>query len=255
MEHEGHRDRLRQKIEQGGLKSLVPHEVLEYFLFAFVPRRNTNDIAHRLLKTFGSLSAVCDADVGELEQVEGMTHNAALFLSQLPTFASLYKADKAKRSSFKDAHEWARYLCELIGREPTEQLLILCLDVKGNLLKNVWLTTDQETTVAVTVRRIVKEVLLTHAANVVVGHNHPSQDVRPSREDIRFCASLKTALSTVDVPLIDCVIVTQQQARSILSVSETSVSPSGIAEGKPIDTGYDFDAQEEDELSWLLGDR
>ncbi|MBO4535030.1 MAG: RadC family protein [Clostridia bacterium] len=254
MEHEGHRDRLRRKIEEGGLKSLAEHEVLEYFLFAFVPRRNTNDIAHALLKTFGNLAAVCDARWEELERVEGMTHNAALFLSQLPSFASMYKADKAKRAAFHKPHEWTAYLCELIGREPTEQLVALCLDVKVNLLKTIWLETDQETTVAVSARRLVKEVLVSHAVNVVVGHNHPSQDPRPSREDLRFCSHLKQALATVDITLLDCVTVTQQEARSIMGVDAYDApAPLPSEKEEAMDAGKDFEQAEEEELRWLLG--
>ena len=81
--HEGHRERLREKIRKNGIKDLEPHEVLEYLLFSFVPRRNTNDIAHRLLHKFGSLSAVFDADYNALVEVEGMTQNAALFITQI----------------------------------------------------------------------------------------------------------------------------------------------------------------------------
>jgi len=254
MEHEGHRDRLRLKIQEGGLKSLAEHEVLEYFLFAFVPRRNTNDIAHNLLKTFGNLASVCDARWEELERVEGMTHNAALFLSQLPTFAAMYKADKARRTALHTPAEWTAYLCELIGREPTEQLVALCLDVKGNLLKTVWLETDQETTVAVSARRLVKEVLVSHAVNVIVGHNHPSQDPRPSMDDLRFCSHLKAAFATVDIVLLDCVTVTQQEGRTIMGVEGTAQAveqPSERAKG--LDAGKDFEQAEEEEFRWLLG--
>ena len=251
MEHDGHRDRLRLKIEQGGLKSLAEHEVLEDFLFAFVPRRNTNDIAHRLLKTFGNLAGVCDADVKELSQVAGMTYNAALFLSQLPSFASMYKADKARRTRLTSPVAWRDYLCELIGREPTEQLVALCLDVKGNLLKTVRLTTDQESTVALDARRVVKEVLVSHAVNVVVGHNHPSQDDRPSADDLHFCGQLKSALSTVGIVLLDCLVVTQQSARSILSASSAR-RPDPPAERRvSVDMGEDT-AAEEEELDWLI---
>ena len=51
VEHEGHRQRIREKLEAG---TLLDHELLEILLFPSLPRRNTNDIAHRLLQTFGS---------------------------------------------------------------------------------------------------------------------------------------------------------------------------------------------------------
>ena len=54
ISHDGHRDRMRERIEKSGISSLQNHEILEYLLYAFIPRKNTNDIAHALIDKFGS---------------------------------------------------------------------------------------------------------------------------------------------------------------------------------------------------------
>ncbi|MEG2273811.1 MAG: hypothetical protein RSC44_00605, partial [Clostridia bacterium] len=79
--HDGHRDRMRKRIVDGGIDCLQSHEILEYILFSFVPRKDTNVIAHALISEFGSLAAVFNADAERLEKVEGVSPNAALFLS------------------------------------------------------------------------------------------------------------------------------------------------------------------------------
>lgn len=56
--HDGHRDRMRKRIEQYGIDSLQDHEVLEYLLYAVVPRKDTNELAHTILDEFGSLGNV-----------------------------------------------------------------------------------------------------------------------------------------------------------------------------------------------------
>ena len=71
ISHEGHRQRMRARVEQYGLESLAPHEALEYLLYITNARRDTNGIAHALLERFGALpvcwkpvkknSAVCRA--------------------------------------------------------------------------------------------------------------------------------------------------------------------------------------------------
>ena len=66
-EHSGHRHRLIQKLDSG---SLCEHEYLEMLLFNAVPRRNTNDIAHRLLARFGNIRDVLGAPLEQLQQVE-----------------------------------------------------------------------------------------------------------------------------------------------------------------------------------------
>ena len=56
ISHEGHRQRMRARVEQYGLESLAPHEALEYLLYITNARRDTNGIAHTLLERFGSFA-------------------------------------------------------------------------------------------------------------------------------------------------------------------------------------------------------
>ena len=56
ISHEGHRQRMRARVEQYGLESLAPHEALEYLLYITNARRDTNGIAHALLERFGSFA-------------------------------------------------------------------------------------------------------------------------------------------------------------------------------------------------------
>ena len=80
--HEGHRDRMRERILLSGIESLQPHEVLEYLLYHAIPRKDTNGIAHELISKFGSFNGVLNADYNALLDVNGMTANAALLLTR-----------------------------------------------------------------------------------------------------------------------------------------------------------------------------
>lgn len=64
---------MRDRVRVSGTESMQDHELLEYILFAFVPRRNTNEMAHALMERFGSFADVLNADAEELEKVPGMT--------------------------------------------------------------------------------------------------------------------------------------------------------------------------------------
>ena len=70
--HDGHRRRKREQFLQHGLDSFAEHEVLELLLFYAISRRDTNETAHRLINTFGSLGGVFGASVEELQRVEGV---------------------------------------------------------------------------------------------------------------------------------------------------------------------------------------
>ena len=76
--HDGHRDRLREKFIRHGLSSLEPHEVVELMLYAAVPRKDMNPLAHELLEGFGSFPALLDAPIEELMKYKGIGRGSAI---------------------------------------------------------------------------------------------------------------------------------------------------------------------------------
>ena len=65
--HDGHRDRMREKLLKNGEESLCDHELIEMLLYHSVPRKDTNPIAHELIEKFGSVSGILNADAEELQ--------------------------------------------------------------------------------------------------------------------------------------------------------------------------------------------
>ena len=86
QEHRGHRERMKEKLLQTGLEKFAEHEMLELLLYFGIPFKDTNIIAHNLLKKFGSFSSVLEASVEDIMKVKGMTKNAAILLHFLPDF-------------------------------------------------------------------------------------------------------------------------------------------------------------------------
>lgn len=97
--HENHRARVRKRFEDEGLKTFADHNVLELLLFYSIPQKDTNDIAHRLLDEFGSLSAVFDAPKDVLMNVVGVGENTATLIKLMPELFSRYEQDKIKNES------------------------------------------------------------------------------------------------------------------------------------------------------------
>lgn len=89
--HENHRARVRKRFEHEGLKTFADHNVLELLLFYSIPQKDTNDIAHRLLDEFGSLSAVFDAPKDVLMNVVGVGENTATLIKLMPELFSRYE--------------------------------------------------------------------------------------------------------------------------------------------------------------------
>lgn len=81
--HEGHRERLRNRIMRNGLDALAPHEVVEFLLYYAIPRQDVNALAHRLLKRFENIQGLLGADLDELMQVDGMSEPVARWIQLL----------------------------------------------------------------------------------------------------------------------------------------------------------------------------
>ena len=70
--HKGHRERMRKKFIQSGFDGFTNHEILELLLFYSRPRIDTNAIAHRLIDKYKTISGVCNADIEDLKEIEGI---------------------------------------------------------------------------------------------------------------------------------------------------------------------------------------
>ena len=88
--HSGHRKRLRNLIDNVGLKSLNDIQIVELILTLTHARCDTNVIAHRLIDKFGSISNILDADISSLTQVDGVGLVTAQTLTYLPQIFNIY---------------------------------------------------------------------------------------------------------------------------------------------------------------------
>jgi DNA repair protein RadC len=82
--HQGHRQRMRERVQNYGLDSLAEHEALEYVLYLTNAQKDTNGIAHDLIDRFGDFAAVLEASEEELCTVEGVGPATARMLHLLP---------------------------------------------------------------------------------------------------------------------------------------------------------------------------
>ena len=88
--HKGHRERMKDTFLKNGLSGFSEHEIIELLLFFGIPMKDTNEIAHHLLNSFGSISDVFNAHYEDLIKVKGMTKNAAVFLKMMPDLFKRY---------------------------------------------------------------------------------------------------------------------------------------------------------------------
>ncbi|CCY04304.1 MAG: DNA repair protein RadC [Faecalibacterium sp.] len=207
--HEGHRERMRERVINSGIENMPPHEVLEFLLFYAIPRKDTNPIAHRLIDTFGGMVEVMNASVEELMSVEGVTKNAATFLTSFPKLFFAYNRDLLKqKSKIINTADAIKYLRCLFAGERVEKCYVVCLDSSFNVLNCCFVAAGIPNEINVYVRQVAETILKNKATSVIFAHNHPSGNPKPSNADINFTAMLSLTLKALGVKFYDHYIIT-----------------------------------------------
>lgn len=204
----GHRDRLRQKLAKHGLEGFLPHEVLELLLTYAIPRKDTKPLAWALLKKFGSLAAVLDADEKLLCEVDGIGPHAAQFLHLLREVVKSYSLCQVQEAPALNSPQQVLAYCKAsLSNRRVECLEALCLSIRGTLISTQILATGSLGTVMVSPRQVVECALKANAKSVILVHNHPSGDARPSQEDIDLTHTIIHAASYFDIKIADHIII------------------------------------------------
>ena len=214
--HDGHRDRLRQSYLEHGLMSMNDINALELLLFYAIPRRDTNEIAHRLLDRFGSLDGVFSASAEELQEVEGIGENAAALLTLIPEIMKKSRVSKAREiRQIRSSDDAGACLLPYFLNERDEVVYLLCLDTKRCVICCAEMGRGVVNSVDAGIRRIVEKALKVRASSVIIAHNHPDGIALPSREDEVFTRALYNALETVGIRLEDHIIVAEDDYTSM----------------------------------------
>lgn len=205
--HDGHRQRKKQQFAQQGLDSFADHEALELLLYYAIPRRDTNEIAHRLLKEFGTLERVLTAPPAALQKVEGIGESAALLIHLVPEIMHRAGANMTEETILNSVDATGAFFMELLRSQRREVLYQASLDAKGKLLSCRQVSTGSVDATVLSVRSVVENALHADASGVVLAHNHPSGIALPSVEDRQVTLQVQQALRTMGIQLIDHIIV------------------------------------------------
>lgn len=205
--HDGHRERKRAQFRAHGADSFADHELLELLLFYAIPRQDTNPVAHALIDRFGSLDRVLSAPAEELEKVPGVGPGAAILLNLVPQVARRAKLAAANGTILDTTERIGDFFVGQLTAQTTEVMYQLCLDAKGRMLCCRKVCEGDVASVGLNLRKIVENALLCNAVLVALAHNHPSGVAFPSHEDKIATLQVREALDTVNVKLVDHIIV------------------------------------------------
>ena len=216
--HNGHRERLRAMYRKTGMDGLPDHTVLELLLTYAIPRRDVNELAHRLLNRYGSLNEVLAASPDDLTAIDGIGERTAVFLHTLFDLhrrLNLEAAQNAlKTSRLENPQDACRYALALAAADRYETLRIICLDAAMSVLHTEVLQTGTLSHVSIEPRRVIETAMLHKARYLILTHNHPSGILIPSEEDIESAKMIDEIGSKLEIDVRDQLILSKNAAYS-----------------------------------------
>lgn len=204
----GHRQRMRGKIVRHGPSPLTDLELLEMILYASLPRIDTKPLSKQLLKRFGSLTKLLHADpehILEMDQIGRTTHQHFQLINEL--FNRLSYEAIGKGNIISRWQELEHFCIQKLSHYPRETFLMIMLDTQFRMIDVVQMSTGTVNQTMVYPREILATALKHHAVNLIIVHNHPSGDQRPSKQDIEMTKQLRTTLAGAQISLHDHLIV------------------------------------------------
>ncbi|MDR3313220.1 MAG: DNA repair protein RadC [Oscillospiraceae bacterium] len=214
--HEEHRKRVRERFLESGLSCFPPHNVLELLLFYSIPRRDTNEIAHHLLDQFGSLTAVLEAPFEELCKVEGIGEASAALITLTSQLAKRYLNEQAQEKlTFETTAAFHQYVVRQYLGVKNEAAFLLCLDNNGRLLRCVPASLGTKYELTLDNRTLLETAFRHNATKIVLAHNHPNGLAVPSKSDIKRTESAMILFRSVNIQLLDHLIVAGQDCFSM----------------------------------------
>ena len=183
--HVGHRKRLKSKFLQIDPSGFSDYELLELVLFQSIPRRDVKPLAKSLLSKFGSFNQLINSGREKILAVEGATE--AIYL-QFRVIKEMLNRVFAERVENKNViSSWLpllEYLKFNMGCLKIEQFRVLFLNKKNILIADEIMATGTIDQTPVYPREIVKKSLFHEAGALILVHNHPSGNPKPSSADI-----------------------------------------------------------------------
>lgn len=208
--------RPREKLLARGPAALSDAELLALLLRTGMAGKHVLQLAQELLDRFGGVGGLLHTDAEALRAIKGLGPAKRAEVVAVLELARRALVQEMRQSPLFDSPAAARHYLQLqLGARAHEVFAVLFLDSQNRLIAMEELFRGTLTQTSVYPREVVLRALHHHAAAVVLAHNHPSGEARPSRADEALTQSLKAALALVDVRVLDHLIVTREQAASM----------------------------------------
>jgi DNA repair protein RadC len=209
-------ERPRERLLKYGAHSLSDAQLLAIIIRTGSGHKSALDLAKEMLNSFGSLSKIEHASLGEFSPIKGMGKAKVAQVKAALELGKRLLGEHHKRGPvFLTGHDVFSYYHPVFKSLRKEVFRCALLDAKNRVFKESRISEGTLTNSLIHPREAFRDAIKESAASVIFAHNHPSGDTTPSREDILITERLVNAGEIVGIKVLDHVIIGDERYTSM----------------------------------------
>jgi DNA repair protein RadC len=211
-------ERPRERLQRLGPDALSSQELLALIIGRGVAKRSVLDIAHELMRKFGSVHSMSRASIEELSAIKGIGTAKA---SQIKAAFELAKRQDLEQDippyTIHNPQTLVKAIRASIQDKAKEHFKLVILNTRNKVTGIIPISVGTLNASLVHPREVFKEAIRGSAASVILVHNHPSDDLEPSEEDIKLTRRMVEAGNIMGIEVLDHIIITRNNYLSLKS--------------------------------------
>ncbi len=203
-------DRPREKLLQRGVEALTDAELVAILLGSGTRSQSAIDLARTVLDHVGGLDGLGKASARQLTHIKGIGPAKAITLVVGFELARRRTASEERAPRFTDSESVARYLTPLLADKEQEVFYVLFLNRNNEIIAEKALFSGGVSSTIIDPKIVFREAVQHLASALIVAHNHPSGNLKPSHSDHDITQKLAKAGKLFDISLLDHVIISHR---------------------------------------------
>lgn len=213
------KDRPRERLLKHGISVLSDAELLSIILRSGSKGISVLDLANKLLREFGGIKGLLEADLEQLYAYKSIGVAKATSIKAIYEVCLRLNTDLGiNELQIKNPADVYKVTKKDLYSKKREHLYLLSLDSRGNLISKDLISIGTVNETLVHPREIYSKALVKNSVSIILVHNHPSQDTKPSSEDILLTERIAESGEILGIPLLDHVIVCDSRYTSVKSL-------------------------------------
>jgi len=213
--------RPRERVLESGIQSLSNAELLALFIRTGNKTRNVIELSSDILEQFEGFKGLLTSSLDDFNKVPGLGLSKWTQIQAAQEIVKRASLEQLKNKPILKSQAMTRqFLQSCIGSLDHEVFACFFLDSLGYLIEFKTLFRGDAHQTYIYPRELIKEALKRNSYAMILAHNHPNGLAFPSQADLDLTIQLKTILKSIEINLLDHLIVTQNGFYSFLDAGD-----------------------------------